>query len=180
MKIFGNAGFSESHYPKIVSYIRTARRVKNYGVGRDLRVPLDTAGTNLVSTGSYVGDEANVILDYLFRGEILKLKGYPPVEFENFIQVFVAYFQKHLDDFDEVMLKKIFGENIVDDDDSSPKILIPWEEYNKYKIKDFMEDEEDKQEKKSEEGKKKQSMYNDEARILNKKLVETERQLQRM
>lgn len=122
-----------------------------------------------------------MILDYLFRGEVLKSKNYyPPVEFERFLQVFVDYFQAHLDDFDEAMLTKIFGEKVLNDPDSSSRTLIPWDEYNKYKINDFWEDQESKEEKNTEDGKKKKRMYNDESRILNKRLVETEKALQRI
>lgn len=102
------------------------------------------------------------------------------MEFEKFLQVFVDYFQAHLDDFDEAMLTKIFGEKVLNDPDSSSRTLIPWDEYNKYKINDFWEDQESKEEKNTEDGKKKKRMYNDESRILNKRLVETEKALQRI
>lgn len=181
LKIFNHVWFSESSYPRMISYIRTARRVKKYGVNRSVMLPSDGNGGGRIDTWSYQWGEAELILDYLFRGEVLKSKNYyPPVEFEKFLQVFVDYFQAHLDDFDEAMLTKIFGEKVLNDPDSSSRTLIPWDEYNKYKINDFWEDQESKEEKNTEDGKKKKRMYNDESRILNKRLVETEKALQRI
>lgn len=81
---------------------------------------------------------------------------------------------------DDTLLTKVFGKDTMGDANSKGKILIPWNEYNKYKLKNSLfDDEEEKEDKKSALGKKKKELYNEDA-VLNKKIVDLENKLHRI
>lgn len=113
----------------------------------------------------------------------------PPVEFANFVNVFVGYFQKNLDKFNEKCLQEIFGLDVLNDSTALPKILIPWEEYNKYKVPDILpgwDEDESQTESESEssadtnnkKGKnKRKEFYDKKDLFLNKELADLENRM---
>lgn len=64
LKIFNGAGFSETNYPTIISYLRSARRVAGQG---DVDIVLRRSPSEVYNAGKYQDSDAKAILDYLFR-----------------------------------------------------------------------------------------------------------------
>ena len=134
------------------------------------------------------------MLDYLFRGNVLTARNAPPpVEFVNFVNVFVRYFQNNLQEFDEGLLEKVFGKDRVSDPASTARVLIPWEEYNKYKAPDILPDEQlednednednsanntNNQNKKAKN--RRREFYDKKNLFLNKELTELENKMERI
>ena len=131
------------------------------------------------------------MLDYLFRGIVLTARNAPPpVEFVNFVNVFVNYFQNNLLKFDEGLLEKIFGKDKLNDPSSRARVLIPWEEYNKYKVPNILPDqqlegEEDNSENNENNQNKKaknrrREFYDKKDFFLNRELTELENKMERI
>lgn len=188
LKIFNGAGFSETIYPTMISYLRSARRVAGQG---DVDIVLRRSASEVYNAGKYQPSDANVLLDYLFRGIVLTARNTPPpVEFVNFVNVFVRYFQNNLQEFDEKLLEEIFGKDRVSDPSSTARVLIPWEEYNKYKVPDILpdqqlEDGEDNSENNENNQNKKaknrrREFYDKKDFFLNKELTELENKMERI
>ena len=188
LKIFNGAGFSETSYPIIICYLRSARRVAGQG---DKDIVLKRSASEVYNAGKYQPSDANVLLDYLFRGNVLAARNaIPPVEFVNFLNVFVNYFQNNLKEFDEKLLEEIFGKDRVSDPVSTARVLIPWEEYNKYKVPDILpdqqlEDGEDNSENNENNQNKKaknrrREFYHKKDFFLNKELTELENKMERI
>lgn len=188
LKIFNGAGFSETSYPIIICYLRSARRVAGQG---DKDIVLKRSASEVYNAGKYQPSDANVLLDYLFRGNVLAARNaIPPVEFVNFVNVFVNYFQNNLKEFDEKLLEEIFGKDRVSDPSSTARVLIPWEEYNKYKVPDILpdqqlEDGEDNSENNENNQNKKaknrrREFYDKKDFFLNKELTELENKMERI
>lgn len=188
LKIFNGAGFSETIYPTIISYLRSARRVAGQG---DVDIVLKRSASEVYNAGKYQPSDANVLLDYLFRGNVLTARNAPPpVEFVNFVNVFVRYFQNNLQEFDEGLLEKIFGKDKLNDPSSRARVLIPWEEYNKYKVPNILPDqqlegEEDNSENNENNQNKKaknrrREFYDKKDFFLNRELTELENKMERI
>ena len=188
LKIFNGAGFSETNYPTIISYLRSARRVAGQG---DVDIVLKRSASEVYNAGKYQPSDANVLLDYLFRGIVLTARNAPPpVEFVNFVNVFVNYFQNNLLKFDEGLLEKIFGKDKLNDPSSRARVLIPWEEYNKYKVPNILPDqqlegEEDNSENNENNQNKKaknrrREFYDKKDFFLNRELTELENKMERI
>ena len=188
LKIFNGAGFSETIYPTIISYLRSARRVAGQG---DVDIVLKRSASEVYNAGKYQPSDANVLLDYLFRGIVLTARNAPPpVEFVNFVNVFVNYFQNNLLKFDEGLLEKIFGKDKLNDPSSRARVLIPWEEYNKYKVPNILPDqqlegEEDNSENNENNQNKKaknrrREFYDKKDFFLNRELTELENKMERI
>lgn len=188
LKIFNGAGFSETIYPTIISYLRSARRVAGHG---DVDIVLKRSASEVYNAGKYQPSDANVLLDYLFRGIVLTARNAPPpVEFVNFVNVFVNYFQNNLLKFDEGLLEKIFGKDKLNDPSSRARVLIPWEEYNKYKVPNILPDqqlegEEDNSENNENNQNKKaknrrREFYDKKDFFLNRELTELENKMERI
>jgi hypothetical protein len=64
LKIFNGAGFSETNYPTIISYLRSARRVAGQG---NVDIVLKRSASEIYNAGKYQDSDAKAILDYLFR-----------------------------------------------------------------------------------------------------------------
>ena len=188
LKIFNGAGFSETIYPTMISYLRSARRVAGQG---DVDIVLKRSASEVYNAGKYQPSDANVLLDYLFRGNVLTARNAPPpVEFVNFVNVFVRYFQNNLQEFDEGLLEKVFGKDRVSDPASTARVLIPWEEYNKYKAPDILPDEQlednednsanntNNQNKKAKN--RRREFYDKKNLFLNKELTELENKMERI
>ena len=188
LKIFNGAGFSETSYPTMISYLRSARRVAGQG---DVDIVLRRSASEVYNAGKYQPSDANVLLDYLFRGNVLTARNAPPpVEFVNFVNVFVRYFQNNLQEFDEGLLEKVFGKDRVSDPASTARVLIPWEEYNKYKAPDILPDEQlednednsgnntNNQNKKAKN--RRREFYDKKNLFLNKELTELENKMERI
>ena len=188
LKIFNGAGFSETIYPTIISYLRSARRVAGQG---DVDIVLKRSASEVYNAGKYQPSDANVLLDYLFRGNVLTARNAPPpVEFVNFVNVFVRYFQNNLQEFDEGLLEKLFGKDKLNDPSSRARVLIPWEEYNKYKVPNILPDqqlegEEDNSENNENNQNKKaknrrREFYDKKDFFLNRELTELENKMERI
>lgn len=188
LKIFNGAGFSETNYPTIISYLRSARRVAGQG---NVDIVLKRSASEVYNAGKYQPSDANVLLDYLFRGIVLTARNAPPpVEFVNFVNVFVNYFQNNLLKFDEGLLEKIFGKDKLNDPSSRARVLIPWEEYNKYKVPNILPDqqlegEEDNSENNENNQNKKaknrrREFYDKKDFFLNRELTELENKMERI
>ena len=188
LKIFNGAGFSETNYPTIISYLRSARRVAGQG---NVDIVLKRSASEIYNAGKYQDSDAKAILDYLFRGNVLTARNAPPpVEFVNFVNVFVNYFQNNLQKFDEKLLEEIFGKDRVSDPVSTARVLIPWEEYNKYKVPDILPDQdleggednsennENNQNKKAKN--RRREFYDKKNLFLNKELTELENKMERI
>ena len=114
----------------------------------------------------------------------------PPVEFVNFVNVFVNYFQNNLQKFDEKLLGDIFGKDKLNDPSSRARVLIPWEEYNKYKVPNILPDqqlegEEDNSENNENNQNKKvknrrREFYDKKDFFLNRELTELENKMERI
>ena len=188
LKIFNGAGFSETSYPTIISYLRSARRVAGQG---NWDVVLKRSASEVYNAGKYQPSDANVLLDYLFRGNVLAARNaIPPVEFVNFVNVFVNYFQNNLQKFDEGRLEKIFGKDKLNDPAARARVLIPWEEYNKYKVPDILPDqqlednEDNSQDNTNNQNKKaknrRREFYDKKDFFLNRELTELENKMERI
>ncbi len=188
LKIFNGAGFSETIYPTIISYLRSARRVAGQG---DVDIVLKRSASEVYNAGKYQPSDVNVLLDYLFRGIVLTARNAPPpVEFVNFVNVFVNYFQNNLQKFDEKLLGDIFGKDKLNDPSSRARVLIPWEEYNKYKVPNILPDqqlegEEDNSENNENNQNKKaknrrREFYDKKDFFLNRELTELENKMERI
>ena len=188
LKIFNGAGFSETNYPTIISYLRSARRVAGQG---NVDIVLKRSASEIYNAGKYQDSDAKAILDYLFRWNVLTARNAPPpVEFVNFVNVFVNYFQNNLQKFDEKLLEEIFGKDRVSDPVSIARVLIPWEEYNKYKVPDILPDQdleggEDNSENNENNQNKKatnrrREFYDKKNLFLNKELTELENKMERI
>lgn len=188
LKIFNGAGFSETIYPTMISYLRSARRVAGQG---DVDIVLKRSASEVYNAGKYQPSDANVLLDYLFRGIVLTARNAPPpVEFVNFVNVFVNYFQNNLQKFDEKLLGDIFGKDKLNDPSSRARVLIPWEEYNKYKVPNILPDqqlegEEDNSENNENNQNKKaknrrREFYDKKDFFLNRELTELENKMERI
>ncbi len=188
LKIFNGAGFSETNYPTIISYLRSARRVAGQG---NVDIVLRRSASEVYNAGKYQDSDAKAILDYLFRWNVLTARNAPPpVEFVNFVNVFVNYFQNNLQKFDEKLLEEIFGKDRVSDLVSTARVLIPWEEYNKYKVPDILPDQdleggEDNSENNENNQNKKatnrrREFYDKKNLFLNKELTELENKMERI
>ncbi len=188
LKIFNGAGFSETNYPTIISYLRSARRVAGQG---NVDIVLKRSASEIYNAGKYQDSDAKAILDYLFRWNVLTARNAPPpVEFVNFVNVFVNYFQNNLQKFDEKLLEEIFGKDRVSDPVSTARVLIPWEEYNKYKVPDILPDQdleggEDNSENNENNQNKKatnrrREFYDKKNLFLNKELTELENKMERI
>jgi len=188
LKIFNGAGFSETNYPTIISYLRSARRVAGQG---NVDIVLRRSASEVYNAGKYQDSDAKAILDYLFRWNVLTARNAPPpVEFVNFVNVFVNYFQNNLQKFDEKLLEEIFGKDRVSDPVSTARVLIPWEEYNKYKVPDILPDQdleggEDNSENNENNQNKKvknrrREFYDKKNLFLNKELTELENKMERI
>lgn len=188
LKIFNGAGFSETNYPTIISYLRSARRVAGQG---NVDIVLKRSASEIYNAGKYQDSDAKAILDYLFRWNVLTARNAPPpVEFVNFVNVFVNYFQNNLQKFDEKLLEEIFGKDRVSDPVSTARVLIPWEEYNKYKVPDILPDQdleggednsennENNQNKKAKN--RRREFYDKKNLFLNKELTELENKMERI
>ena len=188
LKIFNGAGFSETSYPTMISYLRSARRVAGQG---DVDIVLRRSASEVYNAGKYQDSDAKAILDYLFRWNVLTARNAPPpVEFVNFVNVFVNYFQNNLQKFDEKLLEEIFGKDRVSDPVSTARVLIPWEEYNKYKVPDILPDQdleggednsennENNQNKKAKN--RRREFYDKKNLFLNKELTELENKMERI
>ena len=188
LKIFNGAGFSETIYPTMISYLRSARRVAGQG---DVDIVLKRSASEVYNAGKYQPSDANVLLDYLFRGIVLTARNAPPpVEFVNFVNVFVNYFQNNLQKIDEKLLGDIFGKDKLNDPSSRARVLIPWEEYNKYKVPNILPDqqlegEEDNSENNENNQNKKaknrrREFYDKKDFFLNRELTELENKMERI
>ena len=188
LKIFNGAGFSETIYPTMISYLRSARRVAGQG---DVDIVLRRSASEVYNAGKYQPSDANVLLDYLFRGNVLTARNAPPpVEFVNFVNVFVRYFQNNLQKFDEKLLEEIFGKDKLNDPSSRARVLIPREEYNKYKVPNILPDqqlegEEDNGENNTNNQNKKaknrrREFYDKKDFFLNRELTELENKMERI
>ena len=59
---------------------------------------------------SYSKDDAKNLLYYLFKGNVLNARGYPPpVEFEKVLTFFVDYFASHLEEISDSVLESAFS-----------------------------------------------------------------------
>jgi hypothetical protein len=64
--------------------------------------------TVTISSG-YRENDVHDLLYYLFKGNVLYAKGYPPpVEFERVLDFFVGYFNGNLDKIDDTALSYAF------------------------------------------------------------------------
>ena len=59
---------------------------------------------------SYSNDDVKNLLYYLFKGNVLNARGYPPpVEFEKVLTFFVDYFASHLEEISDSVLESAFS-----------------------------------------------------------------------
>lgn len=192
---FKNDGFSEASYPKHISWIRTAQSVSaliqqekdvTFDVPKDgtkepdsLPIPEDEKKNQIkINAGKYVGREADLILEYLFQGTVLQAnKVPPPKEFADVLRFFVQYFKKHLNDLDDATLAAAFGAEEVHHPNSNPITLIPRAEYNKYTQKNNVENFGKNNKNRTEEEKRKFSLYQSDNLFLNRQMTELERGL---
>ena len=110
---FKDDGFSPTNYPEIVSWIYTAKAVaeKAKNKNTDLSFRMPGKESNIVSVkSSYSKDDAKNLLYYLFKGNVLNARGYPPpVEFEKVLTFFVDYFASHLEEINDPVLESAFS-----------------------------------------------------------------------
>lgn len=122
----------------MVSWIKTANAVKNYGTGKGLQIPTHTNDPSLpqsvYSTSGYKKRDHADLLRYLFKGKVLRRNSaLPPNEFEAVLDFFYTYFSTSLSDIaNDKVLGDVFGASVVKENASRPTTLIPWDEYNKY------------------------------------------------
>lgn len=110
---FKDDGFSPTNYPEIVSWIYTAKAVaekaKNKNADLSFRMPGKESDIVPVKS-SYSKDDAKNLLYYLFKGNVLNARGYPPpVEFEKVLTFFVDYFASHLGEINDSVLESAFS-----------------------------------------------------------------------
>ena len=133
--------------------------------------------TVTISSG-YRENDVHDLLYYLFKGNVLYAKGYPPpVEFERVLDFFVGYFNGNLDKIDDTALSYAFWENEVREAQSMRYSLIPRDEYNAKVDRNSLENFWIPQKNQSEEDKRKSKYYKQENIFLNAKLVKLERGL---
>ena len=108
-------GFSPTNYPEIVSWIYTAKAVaekaKNKNADLSFRMPGKESDIVPVKS-SYSKDDAKNLLYYLFKGNVLNSRGYPPpTEFEKVLDFFVRYFTDNLNKINDNVLASVFSES---------------------------------------------------------------------
>lgn len=110
---FKDDGFSPTNYPEIVSWIYTAKAVaeKAKNKNTDLSFRMPGKESDIVSVkSSYSNDDVKNLLYYLFKGNVLNARGYPPpVEFEKVLTFFVDYFASHLEEINDPVLGSAFS-----------------------------------------------------------------------
>ena len=130
---------SEWDYSELISWIRTANAVKNYGTKKAISFTIqDESGKRnpFSSSAMYKQTDARDVLWYLFKGKVLRLNSAPPPkQFEDVLNFFMDYFSKgHVLSTiaQDSMLKKVFWSSLPSLPASKPVTLLPWQEYNKY------------------------------------------------
>ena len=178
---FKDDGFSPTNYPEIVSWIYTAKAVaekaKNKNADLSFRMPGKESDIVPVKS-SYSKDDAKNLLYYLFKGNVLNARGYPPpVEFEKVLTFFVDYFASHLGEINDSVLGSAFSPSDQAAWKEKKYSLIPWDEYNAKVDKNSLENFGNTDKKTSDEDKRKARFYKDENLFLNSKLVRLEKAL---
>lgn len=178
---FKDDGFSPTNYPEIVSWIYTAKAVaekaKNKNADLSFRMPGKESDIVPVKS-SYSKDDAKNLLYYLFKGNVLNARGYPPpVEFEKVLTFFVDYFASHLGEINDSVLGSAFSPSDQAAWKEKKYSLIPWDEYNAKVDKNSLENFGIPGKNQSDEDKRKARFYKDENLFLNSKLVRLEKAL---
>ena len=131
---FKDDGFSPTNYPEIVSWIYTAKAVaeKAKNKNADLSFRMPGKESDIVSVkSSYSNDDVKNLLYYLFKGNVLNARGYPPpVEFEKVLTFFVDYFASHLEEISDSVLESAFSPSDQSAWKEKKYSLIPRDEYN--------------------------------------------------
>lgn len=178
---FKDDGFSPTNYPEIVSWIYTAKAVaekaKNKNADLSFRMPGKESDIVPVKS-SYSKDDAKNLLYYLFKGNVLNSRGYPPpTEFEKVLDFFVRYFTDNLNKINDKVLASVFSESDLKAWEAKKYSLVPRDEYNAKVDKNSLENFGNTDKKTSDEDKRKARFYKDENLFLNSKLVRLEKAL---
>ena len=178
---FKDDGFSPTNYPEIVSWIYTAKAVaekaKNKNADLSFRMPGKESDIVPIKS-SYSKDDAKNLLYYLFKGNVLNSRGYPPpTEFEKVLDFFVRYFTDNLNKINDNVLASVFSESDLKAWEAKKYSLVPRDEYNAKVDKNSLENFGNTDKKTSDEDKRKARFYKDENLFLNSKLVRLEKAL---
>ena len=175
---FNKDYFSPTNYPEIVSWIYTAKKVRQRWEGWTMSFTVPGNNLTIRIPSGYRKRDAKDLLYYLFKGNVLNARGYPPpVEFEKVLDFFVNYFDEKLENINDDALSYAFWADDVKQGKNMKLWLIPRDEYNAKVDRNSLENFWIPQKNQSEEDKRKSKYYREWDLFLNKKLLDLERRL---
>lgn len=175
---FNKDYFSPTNYPEIVSWIYTAKKVRQRWEWWTMSFTVPGNNLTIRIASGYRKRDAKDLLYYLFKGNVLNARGYPPpVEFEKVLDFFVNYFDEKLENINDDALSYAFWADDVKQGKNMKLWLIPRDEYNAKVDRNSLENFWIPQKNQSEEDKRKSKYYREWDLFLNKKLLDLERRL---
>ena len=175
---FNKDYFSPTNYPEIVSWIYTAKKVRQRWEWWTMSFTVPGNNLTIRIPSGYRKRDAKDLLYYLFKGNVLNARGYPPpVEFEKVLDFFVDYFDEKLENINDDALSYAFWADDVKQGKNMKLWLIPRDEYNAKVDRNSLENFWIPQKNQSEEDKRKSKYYREWDLFLNKKLLDLERRL---
>ena len=175
---FNKDYFSPTNYPEIVSWIYTAKKVRQRWEWWTMSFTVPGNNLTIRIPSGYRKRDAKDLLYYLFKGNVLNARGYPPpVEFEKVLDFFVDYFDGKLENINDDALSYAFWADDVKQGKNMKLWLIPRDEYNAKVDRNSLENFWIPQKNQSEEDKRKSKYYREWDLFLNKKLLDLERRL---
>ena len=175
---FNKDYFSPTNYPEIVSWIYTAKKVRQRWEWWTMSFTVPGNNLTITIPSGYRKRDAKDLLYYLFKGNVLNARGYPPpVEFEKVLDFFVNYFDEKLENINDDALSYAFWADDVKQGKNMKLWLIPRDEYNAKVDRNSLENFWIPQKNQSEEDKRKSKYYREWDLFLNKKLLDLERRL---
>ena len=175
---FNKDYFSPTNYPEIVSWIYTAKKVRQRWEWWTMSFTVPGNNLTIRIPSGYRKRDAKDLLYYLFKGNVLNARGYPPpVEFEKVLDFFVNYFDEKLENINDDALSYAFWADDVKQGKNMKLWLIPRDEYNAKVDRNSLENFWIPQKNQSEEDKRKSKYYREWDLFLNKKLLDLERRL---
>lgn len=175
---FNKDYFSPTNYPEIVSWIYTAKKVRQRWEWWTMSFTVPGNNLTIRIPSGYRKRDAKDLLYYLFKGNVLNARGYPPpVEFEKVLDFFVDYFDEKLENINDDALSYAFWADDVKQGKNMKLWLIPRDEYNAKVDRNSLENFWIPQKNQSEEDKRKSKYYREWDLFLNKKLLDLEKRL---
>ena len=175
---FNKDYFSPTNYPEIVSWIYTAKKVRQRWEWWTMSFTVPGNNLTIRIPSGYRKRDAKDLLYYLFKGNVLNARGYPPpVEFEKVLDFFVDYFDGKLESINDDALSYAFWADDVKQGKNMKLWLIPRDEYNAKVDRNSLENFWIPQKNQSEEDKRKSKYYREWDLFLNKKLLDLEKRL---